>query len=229
MKLAAILCQAFDDCYNLESVFKLISIVGSVLDRPKIKAEFTNKYSDILMMLDEEITECEQIYARQIKYKKNNGYLFGDRSFPPVSSALRWVKQLGARVSAPIKNFQALQHPITKSNIAMELNARYEALMKSLGLFEEVEFNEWKIKVPQQIEDNLKNSLIKRKTENNLLVLNFHLELYAILREVHHMALMGKEGIPKEGLEFAERNDLFRNFTLNLEKTIDWYNRVSMT
>lgn len=227
MKLAAILCQAFDDCYNLESVFKLISIVGSVLDRPKIKAEFTNKYSDILMMLDDEITECEQIYAKQIEFKKSNGYLFGDRSFPPVSLALRWVKQLGARVSAPIKNFHALQHPITKSKMAVELNERYEILMKSLGLFEEEVFKEWKVKVPQQIENNLKNSLIKRNNQNNLLVLNFHLELYAILREVHNMTLMEKEGIPNEGLEFAQRNDLFRGFTLNLEKTIDWYNRVS--
>lgn len=227
MKLAAILCQAFDDCYNLESVFKLISIVGSVLDRPKIKAEFTNKYSDILMMLDDEISACEQIYSKQMKFKKDNGHLFGDRSFPPVTSALRWMKQLGARVTAPMKNFQALQHPITKSIMANELNERYETLMKSLGLFEEETFKEWQVMVPQQIEDNLKNSLIKRTKENNLLVLNFHLELYAILREVHHMTLMEKEGIPKEGLEFAERNDLFRKFTLNLEKTIDWYNRVS--
>lgn len=227
MKLAAILCQAFDDCYNLESVFKLISIVGSVLDRPKIKAEFTNKYSDILMMLDDEITECELIYAKQVEFKTTNGYLFGDRSFPPVTSALRWVKQLGARISAPIKNFQALQHPITQTNMAVWLNERYEILMKSLGQFEEDEFNKWKYKVPQQIEDNLKNSLITRNKDNNLIGVNFHLELYAILREVHHMTLMDKEQIPSKGLEFAQRNDLFRGFTLNLKKTIDWYNRVS--
>ncbi len=47
MKLAAILCQAFDDCHNLESVFKLISIVGTVLERPKIKEEFKFKFNYI--------------------------------------------------------------------------------------------------------------------------------------------------------------------------------------
>lgn len=76
MKLAAILCQAFEDCSNLESIFKvwkgiiyeiftllwrfqLISIVGSVLERPLIKAEFTNKYTKILDMLRAEISTAE--------------------------------------------------------------------------------------------------------------------------------------------------------------------------
>jgi hypothetical protein len=36
-------------------VFKLISIVGTVLERPKIKEEFTYKYQQILAMLDDEM------------------------------------------------------------------------------------------------------------------------------------------------------------------------------
>lgn len=226
MKLAAILCQAFDDCHNLESVFKLISIVGSVLDRPKIKQEFTNKYSEILMMLDEEITTCEGIYTHQMDYQARNGYLFVDRSFPSTTSVLRWVRQLGARISAPIKNFQSLRHPISKSEQARGLYARYEVLMKNLGLFEDEALRAWTALVPQQIENNLKKSLIERKRIDGLLVLNFSPELFAILREVHYLTLMGREGIPEEGVKFAESNDLYRSFTLNLDKTIDWYNRV---
>lgn len=227
MKLAAILCQAFDDCYNLESVFKLINIVGSVLDRPKIKQEFTNKYSEVLMMLDEEIDCCETIYASQMKYKIENGYLFADRSFPAVTSVLRWIQQLGSRITAPVKNFQALQHPIAKSEEAEKLYERYEALMKSLGLFEEKMFAEWSAKVPEQIESNLKKSLIARSAVSNSLLLNFNPQLFAILREVHYLTLMSKSDIPAEGIAFAQKNDMYRSFTLNLGKTIDWYNGVS--
>lgn len=228
MKLAAILCQSFDDCHNLESVFKLISIVGSVLDRPKIKQEFTNKYSEILMMLDEEITTCENIYTFQMQYHLVNGFLFVDRSFPATTSALRWVRQLGARITAPIKNFQSLRHPISKSDEAQSLYDRYDTLMKNLGLFEEEILSGWTEKVPIQIEDNLKKSLIAR-AKDGLLVLNFRPELFAILREVHYLTLMGREGIPPEGIKFAENNDVYRSFTLNLEKTIEWYNRVSIS
>lgn len=226
MKLAAVLCQAFDDCHNLESVFKLISIVGSVLDRPKIKEEFTNKYSEVLDMLDEEITGCEKIYEHQISYKREHGYLFTDRNMPAVTASLRWIRQLSARVSAPVKQFQVLQHPISKCEQALKLYERYETLMKALGVFEETTFSEWTENVPGQIEANLKKSLINRRKNDNTLLLNFSPELFAILREVHYLKLMGKDGMPDVGIEFAEKNDMYRGFTLNLEKTIDWYNTV---
>lgn len=40
-------------------MFQLIDIVGSTLDRPLIKNEFTAKYTEILVMLEEEIVICE--------------------------------------------------------------------------------------------------------------------------------------------------------------------------
>lgn len=179
-------------------------------------------------MLDEEVSCCETIYANQIKYKCEKGYLFTDRSFPAITGALRWLKQLASRVTAPVNNFKVLQHPITESEAAEKLYERYEVLMKSLGMFEETIFMEWVAKVPQQIENNLKKSLIDRQPGSNLLVLNFSPQLFAILREVHYLGLMEKDGVPAEGIAFAEKNDLYRSFTLNLEKTIDWYNGVSM-
>lgn len=111
LKLAAILCQAFDDCHNLESVFKLISIAGSVLDRPKIKDQFTSKYFDILDMLDEEISMCEEIYASQMRHFEREGTVFVERAAPIVTAGLRFSKQLGSRLTAPIKCFGNLQHP----------------------------------------------------------------------------------------------------------------------
>lgn len=228
LKLAAILCQAFDDCHNLESVFKLINIVGSVLDRPKIKEEFTNKYSEIIKMLDVEITMCEDIYLMQMDVHQREGHIFVDRSCPPVTASLRWVHQLGGRVSAPVKNFQALQHPITQSEEATNLVQRYEMLMKSLGVFEITVFDAWILKVPETIEENLKKTLIVRNSQTKLLQLNFSPQLFSILKEVHYLKLMEKEGVPQVGIEFSEKSETYRNYTLNLERTIEWYNKVKI-
>lgn len=228
MKLAAILCQAFDDCHNLESVFKLVSIVGSVLDRPKIKEEFTNKYGEVLQMLEREMECCEAIYAAQMKCRRENGEnTFANRSMPTVSAALRWCKQLATRITAPIKSFKTLQHAITKCEMAQRLYERYDTLMEALGMLEHTMFNEWTCEVAGQIDVNLQKSLIERQGGSNLLMLNFSAELFVILREVHYLSLMGKDGVPAEGIAFAQKNDMFRNFTVNLEKTIDWYNGVS--
>lgn len=90
--------------------FQLISIVGSVLDRPKIKEEFTNKYCDILKLLEDEITMCEGIYQKQMNTLDEMGYVITTRNIVPVTSAFQWGNQLKSRVSAPFKSFLSLQH-----------------------------------------------------------------------------------------------------------------------
>lgn len=78
----------------------------------------------------------------------------------------------------------------------------------------------------EQIETNLKKSLITRDPSNNLLILNFSSELFCILREVHYLKQMEVEDVPQVALDFADNSDVFRTYTLNLEKTIDWYNTI---
>lgn len=101
--------------------------------------------------------------------------------------------------------------------------------MKKLGLFEESIFTSWVNKVPDTIENNLKQSLILRDVTTRLLILNFSPELFSILREVHYLCLMEKENIPAGALDFSEKSETYRNYTLNLEKTIEWYNRILKT
>lgn len=228
IKLAGIFCQAFNDCHSLESAFKLINILGSVLDRPKIKQAFTDNYTDLLRMLDDELRCCEKIFAFQMKHYEEKGHLFVDRRFPGMISNLKWTKQLSIRISTPVNHFKALQHSISKSPEAEELYQRYDELMRLLGELDDKIFIEWANKVPQQIEINLKNSLIGQTADKSLF-LNFDKQLFALLREVYHLKVMGKENIPEEGLKFAENTDTYRDFTLNLEKTINWYNDVSLS
>lgn len=135
-RLAAILCQAFDECYNLEAVFKvggrpaaahvrlalverrltahsssqLIYIAGSVLDRPLIKEEFTAKYKDIVVMLQREVDTIHKVYEEQMECAAR-GDMPVDKHMPPVAGALRWSYMLRQRLTAPIKSFKALDHP----------------------------------------------------------------------------------------------------------------------
>ncbi|XP_055848919.1 dynein beta chain, ciliary isoform X2 [Episyrphus balteatus] len=228
MKLAAILCQAFDDCYNLESIFKLISIVGSVLDRPKIKEEFTQRYAQIVRMLDEELTICEGIFSNQMVLKEQNIFLYPDYNFPPTSAFIRWCGQLANRITPPVNSFQALQHPVTTTEEALAIIERYQQLMEKLATCKSSVFQEWSEQIPEQIEKNLENSLIARNPTNNMLILNFSPTLFSILREVHYLKQMEIEGIPEVATEFAEKNEIYRTYTLNLEKTIDWYNAIQL-
>lgn len=226
IKLAGIFCQAFNDCCNLESVFKLINILGSVLDRPKIKLAFTDNYINLLQMVDEELSACEKIYDNQMKHVREHGYLQIDQKFSYVISSLKWNKQLCVRISTPVNSFKALQHPISKSTEAEELYVRYDKLMCALGELDQEIFADWSEKVPDKIEVNLKKSLMGQHSDKSLF-LNFDAELFAILRDVYHLNVMERGNVPKAGLDFAENTDMYRNLTLNLGKTINWYNDVS--
>ncbi|EDW38589.1 GL12690 [Drosophila persimilis] len=226
MKLAAILCQAFDDCHNLESIFKLISIVGSVLDRPKIKEEFTQRYAEIVRMLDDEMTVCEAIYDKQMELSREGDNLYPNYNCPPVAAFIRWCHQLETRITAPVKHFKALQHEITKTEKSLEIVERYECLMVKLGSCKTKFFDDWAQQLAGQIEENLKKSLIARDRRSHSLILNFSSALFSILREVHYMQQMKIDGVLQIAIDFAENSDVFRSYTLNLEKTIDWYNSI---
>uniref|UniRef100_A0A1A9WGW3 Uncharacterized protein n=1 Tax=Glossina brevipalpis TaxID=37001 RepID=A0A1A9WGW3_9MUSC len=226
MKLAAILCQAFDDCFNLESVFKLINIVGSVLERPKIKEQFTKKYDEIVRLLDEELTVCEEIYEQQMFMRSDNKCLYPEYNCPPAAAFIRWCSQLERRITVPIQHFQALQHDIVGSEKALEIIRRYERLLLKIGASRTYVFKDWSEKLAEQIEINLQKSLIVRDPQTQLLILNFSSELFCILREVHYLKQMEVEDIPQVALEFADKSDIFRTYTLNLEKSIDWYNTI---
>lgn len=123
-KLAAILCQAFDECGNLESIFKvfiaahpfdardfffplfffqLINIAGTVLDRPVISEQFTNRYSRILDLLNVELTVVEVLFNRGTR-----GALI---NLPPLAAALTFINMLRQRIDLPVQSFKAVQHP----------------------------------------------------------------------------------------------------------------------
>lgn len=87
-------------------------------------------------------------------------------------------------------------------------------------------FDEWAEKVPDQIVSNLKKSLIIRNEKTRCLTLNFSGQLFSILKEVHNLTLMDKEGIPELAIEFSSKSETYRSYTLSLEKTIDFYNQI---
>ncbi|XP_057668614.1 dynein beta chain, ciliary [Diorhabda carinulata] len=229
MKLVAILRQAFDDCSNLDSIFKLINIAGSVLDRPIIKKEFTNQYEKIVDMLEEEIRAVEAIFDEQMELKQRTGYFSIDKYMPPVAGILRWTRNLCSRLNGPLYQFRSLQNPIVKNDRSLELIARAERFFEIIGKFNRETFLCWVQMVPERIEKNLKQNLLKRELRTKDLLLNFSPELSAVLREVHYLKLMNEPNIPEIVLKLAEKNEVFQQYITNLNSTVTWYNKIKKT
>ncbi|XP_046594204.1 dynein beta chain, ciliary [Neodiprion lecontei] len=219
-KLAAILCQAFDDCGNLESTFKLINIAGTVLDRPVIRKQFTDRYSRVLELLNAELTMVEVLF--------NRGTRGAMSSLPPLAAALRFTSMLRQRIDLPVQCFKALQHSIIDTKDGKNIIKRHERLIEILCAREESLFTDWVKIVPKSVADGLNRPLLMRCSDSSL-ALNFDQELLAVLKEVNYLKLISHADIPNEAVEVSERSETFRKFRTLLGSTVDAYNNIRRT
>ena len=90
LKLASIINQAFDDSNSLGSQFKLISMLGSMLERPTIHEAFVQNYHRLTISLEQEIDTCHEIYERQMAFRKEHGTIELHRNQPPIAGSLEW-------------------------------------------------------------------------------------------------------------------------------------------
>ncbi|KAI8438868.1 hypothetical protein MSG28_011209 [Choristoneura fumiferana] len=152
-------------------IYQLIDIIGSVLDRPLIKNEFTAKYVEILVMLEEELVICEDLFKEQSHRLHKYGHMEVDTYLPPVAGGLLYMSTLAARITKPIACFRNLPHPIKGSEEALKLFARYDKLIEDINAFKKKYFNDWTVNVPKIIEQKTKNVILSRHGSD--LVLNF--------------------------------------------------------
>jgi len=110
-RLASIVCQGFDDCSGLDSVFKLLNIFGSLLERPLIKQDFNANYPKVVSMMDDSIAEVKTIYDDYIAIKKEKGSIPLHKNMAKVSGSLKWANELKCRIQLPMSNFKQLEHP----------------------------------------------------------------------------------------------------------------------
>ncbi|CAH1184540.1 unnamed protein product, partial [Phyllotreta striolata] len=180
-------------------------------------------------MLEAEIKMVEIIFDEQMETKQKIGHFNLDKYMPPVAGILRWTRNLCTRLTGPLQNFKALQHPIVESQTGCDLIARAEKFLDIARSFTRQTFALWAEAAPAQIESNLKKNILRRDPRTKELFLNFSLELTAILREVHYLKLMEEPDIPEVVLKLAERNETFQQYTTNVSSTVTWYNKIKRT
>jgi hypothetical protein len=61
------LTRAFDDCLVSESIFKLLHIFGSLIQRKLIAQELSARMPILVTMLNQEMDESKVIYNKQIQ------------------------------------------------------------------------------------------------------------------------------------------------------------------
>lgn len=208
-KLASILVQAFDECYTMESIIKLIIGCGSLLQRPIIYDEIRDKLENMINIYESDLDMVKEFFDDGFEVIRSKGVenLQVDRGFPPTAGALTWIKKMRLRIVKPTEDLPNIEFKdIFESEEGVYTMSRLEEMCTLLDTLENEIFEQWRQKVIRDIQTNMEEFLLKL-TEDGLLELNFHLTLSAALKEVKMLMTMGKQNIPDISIELYGISD----------------------
>lgn len=225
-RLATVICQGFNDCSGLQSCFKLLDMMGSLLERPLIKKDFNGKYNQIVKLLNQEIDAIKMIYDKEMKILKETGHITVHKFMPQVSGSLKWAQELRDRIGSSIGSFKHLEHECTENEEAILIYRKYEEMMDLLTIFEQQQYSHWVKTVDKSCHFNLSQPLLTRNEQTKLIAVNFDPQLVSVLKEVKYMEIRGTEDIPQSGYELYGRREDFFRFVTNMDMTVLWYNNI---
>lgn len=217
-RLAAIFEQAFDECYNLESMFKLLNIIGTLLERPLIQEGVGQKVDRIIVMFEEEVDTVKTLFDEGIKY----GVPI-DKHYPPVAGRMLWLEKLSSRITAPADAYKDQDFVETEETI--HVFEKYAQMKQLLEKEEKRTLDEWCAKLPALIAKCLAKTHLLR-THRGLLELNLDDDMVAILREVKYLKNLDLDLkiIAPDAYALFERTAELNKIVLRLQRVQEWYN-----
>ncbi|XP_043279274.1 dynein beta chain, ciliary-like [Venturia canescens] len=224
-RLATIFNKAFSECYNIDEVFRLTLIMGTIGLRPTILELLYDNYDSFMTMLHEYMDDVKLIFDKRMKSWRNEGTINIDVHFPPVAGALCFLIKLKVRIDYPMDSLKLIDHPVLNSERADILYEKYEELQNLLKNTEEEIFKEWAEKVPEICSSNLAKTLLV-VNEDRTLALNFDRELSTLLQEIRYMIILNRTDLPQEAEDLFARTPFFFESVYNLNLIINWYNRI---
>jgi len=90
---------------------QLIEILGGLLDRPLIRHDFNDHYTEIIQMMDDELNAVKQLYDEHMNSISETGVMPLHKNMPPVAGRLQWVQEMRQRISLPMASFRRIEHP----------------------------------------------------------------------------------------------------------------------
>ena len=228
-RLATIICQGFDDCATTESIFKLLDIMGGLLDRELIKNDFESKYPVIVDMMSNELDTAKNIFDAQVALKRDKGKAALHKNMPKVSGGLRWSHELRERICHPMKDFKHIEHTCMQGEDAKLVYTKHEEMMDLLNGWDKDIYSEWTAGVSEACSFNMNQPLVMRNEETKLIQVNFDPQLTAVLREVKYLDGREEQEIPESAKAMFAKNDTFWRFVTNLDLTVHLYNKVRNT
>ncbi|CBY09824.1 unnamed protein product [Oikopleura dioica] len=211
------------DSASVESMFKLIAIASSLIDRKIIGEDFDPKYKKLVQQMEVEIQQARELFENQ----RDDPPLYKNQ--PPTAGKIRWAADLLQRVKTPRERFFLLDHPFVKNDEAQLVFKKFDEFEKFVINFKDATYKRWVAQVDEDCQFNLTKPLLSRDAETKLMSVNFNPKLEAVLREVRYLGYLGYENLPTSAENLYKKDQTFRTWVSSLRQTVHWYNKIRTT
>lgn len=219
-RIASVLTQAFDDCSGIQGKLSLLDSFDDILARSIIKNELDKKSSALISAFNDDLHIVQSIFLEL----RDNPPI--SHNLPPFAGALSWARGLLDRISCPLERLQNLNSAVAERTDSAQAIRTYTTLAATLAEYEREMKDTWAGSIESATKAKLKLPLMRRDTENNLLIVNFDPVLVGLLREVKYFLKLGAKSIPESALAIYRKAEVFRRQTGNLELIVNMYNGI---
>ena len=232
-RLGSVLNQGFDDCATVFAAFKLIESFEGLLEREFIQADLERKHLDLLKAYGQDLRDVQDTFTREKAGSAIGFYLERDgpplyMNMPPVAGALFWVRGLTDRIEEPMAKLKQTMKAMLESEEAREITKTYANVLAALHEFAAVQHSGWGKGVEDVSQAKLKQPLLRRDADTQLLVVNFDPELVRLLREVKYLLEL-KMDVPDTAMELNKKAETFRVQRGSLQLIVGKYNHIMQT
>ncbi|XP_061247081.1 dynein axonemal heavy chain 9 isoform X1 [Bos javanicus] len=228
-RLGTVFIQAFDDAPGLEHAFKLLDIAGSLLERPVVAQDASERYLVLIRMFSEDLDAVRLIHSRRVQEEAEHGFSSVHKNMPTVAGGLRWAQELRQRIQGPFDNFRRMTHPCMESAEATRMIQKYEDTLSLLEKYETRLYGDWCQTVAEKSQYNLSWPLLRRDPETKQITVNFSPQLVSVLKEMSYLQPQQMTHIPETAAAMFSSREFYRQLVANLELTATWYNKVMKT
>ncbi|KAM3605484.1 uncharacterized protein V6R79_026173 [Siganus canaliculatus] len=227
-RLGTVLNLAFQYSKNLDSVFKLLKIFSTLLDRPRIHQLFSPNYNVLLTMFNQEIDNCQHELDQHREGLQSGGAVLG-KNMPSVAGNLKWSQELRSRILTHRSNLCQLAHMPLGSTEADNVLHKCEHVLQFLDQHDEELFTQWTVGLEEICQIHLKEPLLTVDPDTGLFQVNFSPALTSVLREVKYLGILKNQNIPNAALHLYSKRDRLYMYTQTLTLMIQWYNQLHST
>ena len=142
--------------------FDLLDNFKNIDTREKIKQELDNKYEDVLLRYQTELTEMNELFN---KYHMNPPI---PKNMPEKSGSIAWARSIITRIKGPIDKFKQKPDILTEFKMGKDVAKMYVTIAKNLTEKHEYDiFRVWSEKKTVEAIDMLKYSILRKEGKDN--------------------------------------------------------------